>query len=63
MEALNQATELLKGRYYKEWLASGPEVWPKLHWKLEMLADLKAELKKLMQRSIDNARGGSAESG
>ena len=37
----------LKARYYAEWMDTEPHKWQQIRDKLNMLADLKAEIKKL----------------
>ena len=39
--------ERLKARYYAEWMDTEPHKWQQIRDKLNMLADLKAEIKKL----------------
>ena len=39
--------ERLKARYYKQWQNSDPTTWQQLRDKLDMLDDLKAEIKTL----------------
>ena len=53
---MEQAAERLRAKYQRAWLRAPLDDWPALKWKLEQLDELKMELKKLMSRSIDNAR-------
>ena len=51
---LMEATKLLdrlRARYYEQWCSSDPNTWAALALKLEMLDDLKAEI-----RSAVNAK-------
>ncbi len=59
LEQMDQANlwEVLRAKYFREWQATAPEKWGDLRLKLEMIDDLKAELRKLATDMGDTGVG------
>ena len=45
--------EVLRAKYFREWQATAPEKWTDIRLKLEMIDDLKSELRKLSTDMAD----------
>ena len=52
----------LRDRYFDTWLTADPDTWPDIRRKLEMVGDLREELRKIANSGeIDNGGSPSAE--
>ena len=53
---LNQVWEALRARYYADWKAMDPDDWGPLALKLDMIDELKEEMRKISNSGeMDNA--------
>ena len=58
----NQVWDALKRRYFNDWLRGDQEIWPSLLLKLDMVGELREEMRKMANSGdIDNAGSPSAE--
>lgn len=59
LQLMDQANlwEVLRAKYFREWQATAPEKWTDIRLKLEMLDDLKSELRKLSTDMADTEVG------
>lgn len=58
----NQVWKALQVRYFEDWLKGEQEIWPSLLLKLNMVSELRAELRKIANSGdMDNAGRTSAE--
>ena len=58
----NQVWEALKARYYRVWLKLDPAEWPTLLAKVQMVDELRAEMRGITNSGdMDNARSTGAE--
>ena len=58
----DQVWNLLNDRYFDAWLRADPSDWPRIALKLEMITDLREELRKIVNSGdIDNAGSPSAK--
>ena len=58
----NQVWEALRARYYNDWKREDPANWPPLALKLEMIEELRADMRKIANSGeMDNARDTGTE--
>ena len=58
----NQVWEALQVRYFNDWLRGEQEIWPSLILKINMVKELREEMRKIANSGeLDNARSTGTE--